>query len=76
VVVYLKSLAASVLPGSRPQSTDLLSGRADGRRSRRVDALVWRKEVAYVGGMIRGHRQLHRQLEIPSREADSSYLAN
>ena len=33
--------------------------------SNRVRALMWRKEFSFVGGMIRGHRQLHRQREMP-----------
>jgi glycosyltransferase involved in cell wall biosynthesis len=73
-MAYLKYLAASVTPAVRSGSLELLSGREEGGRSRRVRALTWRKEFSYIGGMIRGNRD--RQREIPGREADPSYLAH
>ncbi len=76
LMAYLKHLAAWVIPAVPDGSLEFLSGRTEGGRSKRVRALLWRKEFSYVGGMIRGHRQLHHQREIPGREADSSYLAN
>jgi len=75
-MAYLKYLATWVTPAVRSESLELLSGRAEGGRSNRVRALMWRKEFSYVGGMIRGLRQLQRQREIPGREADPSYLAH
>jgi hypothetical protein len=74
--VYLKYLAAVAMPASSGRTTEFLSGRVEPGRSKRVRVLIWRKEVAYVGGMIRGHLQLHRQREIPGREADTSDLAH
>jgi len=76
LMAYLRYLAAWVMPAARNERMPLLSGRAEVGPSKRVRALMWRKEFSFVGGMIRGHRQLHRQREIPGREADSSYLAN
>jgi glycosyltransferase involved in cell wall biosynthesis len=76
VTAYLRYLVTRVTPGLRGDSRILMSGRAEAESSKRVRALTWRKEFSFVGGMIRGHRQLRRQREIPGREADPSYLAH
>lgn len=73
ITVYLKHLASFATPARYDFAVERLSGRVEPTTSRRVRALRWRKERAYIGGMIAAHRQLHRQRR--SDEADSCHLA-
>jgi glycosyltransferase involved in cell wall biosynthesis len=55
--VVLTYLASHAVPGERSFSPELLSGRVNVRAPRRVRTLTWRRELAFIGGMIRGYRQ-------------------
>jgi glycosyltransferase involved in cell wall biosynthesis len=79
IMVGLLYLAAFVTPVSQDVA-ERLSGRVEGPVSRRVRALRWRKELAFVGGMIRGHRQMCPRPSSTGRpvrhEVDSRNLAH
>lgn len=57
---------SSMSPVGLPINKRWLSGHAE-PRTRRLRTLVWRKELAFVSGMIRQHRQGRRQTAPPSK---------
>jgi GT2 family glycosyltransferase len=72
VATCVACVGSAALPNGIPVGPELLSGRVNVPGSRRVRTLVWRKELAFVGGMIRGYRQRSRRPVPPDRQPEGA----